>query len=73
MGWTLHAASDVILAEPDWVPGKLDQALDRVHRIGQTDAVTGHVMAAAGSLDERVLSVAVKKAKVVYEALDKKA
>lgn len=71
-GWTLHAAQDVVLVEPDWVPGKNDQLLERTHRIGQQgDYVLGHVPVVPGTLDERILGRAIEKDKSIYEALDK--
>ena len=71
-GWTLHAAQDVLLAEPDWVPGKNDQVLERTHRIGQIgEYVLGHVPIVPGTLDERILATAIEKDKAIYETLDK--
>ncbi len=72
-GWTLTKAQDVVLAEPDWVPGRNDQALDRIHRKGQTgDRVIGHIPVVPGTLDERVMSTAIRKDKAIYAALDHK-
>ena len=71
MGWTLTEAQDVVLAEPDWVPGRNDQMLDRVHRYGQAgEYVIGHVPVVPGSLDERVLSTAIEKDVSIHRALD---
>ena len=71
-GWNLPAAQDVLLAEPDWVPGKNDQVLERTHRIGQKgDYVCGHVPVVPGTLDERILARAIEKDRSIYEALDK--
>ncbi|KAL8919003.1 MAG: hypothetical protein Q9172_005180 [Xanthocarpia lactea] len=39
-GLNLTAANHVFLMEPQWNPALEDQALDRVHRMGQTKAVT---------------------------------
>ena len=70
-GWTLTAAQDVVLAEPDWVPGRNDQLLDRVHRYGQTgDHVIGHVPVVPDTLDERVLATAIQKDVAINETLD---
>jgi hypothetical protein len=38
-GITLHAADYVFLLDPWWNPAVEDQAIDRVHRIGQTNTV----------------------------------
>ena len=70
-GWTLAKAQDVLLAEPDWVPGKNDQMLDRIHRIGQEgDYILGHVPVVPDTLDERILSTAIAKDQNIYRALD---
>jgi SWI/SNF-related matrix-associated actin-dependent regulator 1 of chromatin subfamily A len=72
-GWTLTRAQDVVLAEPDWVPGRNDQALDRIHRKGQTgDRVIGHIPVVPGTLDERVMATAIRKDVAIYQALDHK-
>jgi hypothetical protein len=52
VGHTLTAASDVAFLELPWTPADLDQAVDRAHRIGQQDSVTGWVLAAVGEDDE---------------------
>ena len=70
-GWTLTAAQDAVLAEPYWVPGKMDQFLDRLQRMGQMgDYVTGHMPFVAGSLHERIIGNAVGKDKNINQALD---
>lgn len=73
-GWTLTAAQDVVLAEPDWVPGRNDQMLDRCHRPGQKGTrVIGHVPVVPGTLDERIVSAAIRKDRNIHLALDHKA
>lgn len=54
-GLTLTAASYVIFVEADWVPGNNEQAVDRVHRIGQKEKVLGEFLVFENSLDEKVL------------------
>lgn len=70
-GWTLTAAQDVVFCEPDWVPGKNDQFLDRVHRRGQRGKyVIGHMPIVPGTMDERIIGSAVKKDRHIHQALD---
>ena len=70
-GWTLVVAQDVVFAEFDWVPGKNDQLLDRINRIGQKGARTiGHVPVVPDTLDERILGRAIEKDQSIHEALD---
>jgi len=71
-GWTLHAAADVVCAEPDWVPGTDEQLLDRIIRPGQVaEGVMGHLPVVPDSLDERIVSRAVEKDSHIYDALDR--
>lgn len=51
IGVTLHAASQMIILDEEWSPGRRDQAYDRIHRIGQDKPVTIHVLRVAGSID----------------------
>jgi SWI/SNF-related matrix-associated actin-dependent regulator 1 of chromatin subfamily A len=70
-GWTLTKAQDTIDAEPDWVPGRNEQLVERVNRMGQTGEYTiGHLAIAPGTLDERIINNMVKKAQNIYAALD---
>jgi SWI/SNF-related matrix-associated actin-dependent regulator 1 of chromatin subfamily A len=71
VGLTLTAASTVLFAEFDWVPGNNFQAEDRCHRIGQKDCVNVQYIVFAGSLDERIASTDICKQEVIDAALDK--
>jgi hypothetical protein len=72
-GWTLTAAQDAVISEPDPVPGKNDQLLDRIHRMGQEgNYLIGHIPVVPGTLDERLLYIAIGKDKHIYKALDKR-
>lgn len=65
-----HAASEVVIVEPSWVPGENEQCVDRFHRIGQERAVTATFLVAEGSLTERILRTSAKKALHLRIALD---
>lgn len=65
VGHTLTAASYVIFAEPDWVPGNNEQAMDRTHRIGQKNNVLVEFIVHEGSVDERVVKEVLKKMEVI--------
>jgi SWI/SNF-related matrix-associated actin-dependent regulator 1 of chromatin subfamily A len=68
---TLTAASHVIFAELDWVPGNISQAEDRCHRIGQNDNVLVQHLVLEGSIDATLAKTIVAKQKVIDAALDK--
>lgn len=70
VGLTLTAASTVIFAELDWVPGNVTQAEDRCHRIGQTDTVMVKHLVLDGSLDARMVEIIIEKQSVIDRALD---
>ena len=56
------ACSCAVFAEQSWVPGEMDQAIGRLHRMGQEDdVVTAYVLHAPETLESAVM--AVRKAK----------
>jgi len=71
VGITLTAASHVVFAELDWVPGNMSQAEDRCHRIGQHDSVLVQHVVLDGSLDHRMATTLVKKQDIIDQALDR--
>lgn len=70
VGLTLTAASHVVFAELDWVPGNMTQAEDRCHRIGQHDSVLVQHLVVDGSLDARMAHILIAKQDVIDKALD---
>jgi SWI/SNF-related matrix-associated actin-dependent regulator 1 of chromatin subfamily A len=70
VGLTLTAASHVVFAELDWVPGNVTQAEDRAHRIGQRNMVLVEHLVLEGSLDARMARILVDKQAVIDAALD---
>lgn len=71
VGLTLTAASTVIFAELDWVPGIISQSEDRCHRIGQKDCVVVYHIVLQDSLDYKLAHTIVTKLEVIEAALDK--
>lgn len=72
VGITLTAASHVIFAELDWVPGNVTQSEDRLHRIGQEGSVLVQHLVLEGSLDANMAKTLVSKQAVIDKALDSK-
>ncbi len=54
VGITLHAADYVFLLDPWWNPAVESQAMDRVHRIGQTNTVFVYRFIARGTIEEKI-------------------
>jgi hypothetical protein len=69
-GLTLTAAKLVVFAEEDWVPGKVSQAEDRAHRIGQRDNVLVKHYVLPGTIDARMIQTIVAKQEIIDQALD---
>jgi len=53
-GLNLTAASYVILYDPWWNPAVEAQAIDRTHRIGQTQPVVAYRLLAANTIEEKI-------------------
>ncbi|MDP1849302.1 MAG: DEAD/DEAH box helicase [Solirubrobacteraceae bacterium] len=70
VGLTLTAASNVAFAEMAWTPAVHDQAEDRVHRIGQSSAVTAWYLLAADTIDERIAATVADKRRLIGLATD---
>jgi len=64
VGLTLTAATEIIFLESNWQKGLMDQAVDRAHRIGQTQPVTVTKVICEKSLDEWIMRSANGKKKM---------
>ncbi|TVY33609.1 DNA repair protein RAD5A [Lachnellula subtilissima] len=73
VGLNLVAADTVILADSWWAPAIEDQAVDRVHRLGQTRPCTVWRLVMEDSIEERVLAIQAEKRKLVGKAFQEKA
>jgi SWI/SNF-related matrix-associated actin-dependent regulator of chromatin subfamily A-like protein 1 len=69
-GFTLTRASNVAFLELEWTPAMHDQAEDRLHRIGQRDAVTAWYLLAAGTIDETMAELIARKRGIVGAVTD---
>ncbi|MFP5252528.1 MAG: DEAD/DEAH box helicase [Actinomycetes bacterium] len=70
VGINLQVASNLVLAELSWTDAEQTQAIDRVHRIGQTMPVTAWRIIAAQTIDTRVAELIDSKAGLSARALD---
>ena len=67
VGLTLTAASHVAFVELPWTPGAVDQAEDRLHRMGQKNAVNVYYLLAKDTIDERVYDMINNKRKITAQ------
>jgi superfamily II DNA or RNA helicase len=70
VGINLQVASNVVLAELSWTNAEQTQAIDRVHRIGQTEPVTAWRIIAAQTIDAKIAELIDSKAGLAARALD---
>ena len=68
LGLNLTAASHVVLLDAWWARAAEEQAVDRAHRIGQTRDVAVTRLIARGTVEERVVALADRKAGVAAAA-----
>ncbi len=68
VGLTLTSAQTVILVDRAWTPGDTVQAEDRLHRIGQTDAVTA-IWLGYGRIDAWIDDMLEEKAARIGQVL----
>jgi hypothetical protein len=70
VGLNLQVASNIVLAELSWTDAEQTQAIDRSHRIGQTEPVTAWRIIAARTVDSRIAELIDGKAGLAARALD---
>ena len=69
-GLNLTEADYCILLDPWWNPATEAQAVDRVHRIGQTRKVMVYRLVAKDTLEEKVMALKARKAALFSNVLD---
>ncbi|AEY97904.1 FAFR220Wp [Eremothecium gossypii FDAG1] len=61
VGLNLTCASHAFIMDPWWSPGMEDQAMDRIHRIGQSNTVKIYRFIVENSIEEKMLRIQEKK------------
>lgn len=56
-GLNLTCASQCVILDPFWNPFIEAQAIDRIHRIGQSKEVLVHRIVIAGTVEDRILAL----------------
>lgn len=69
-GLTLTEADYVFLLDPWWNPAAEAQAIDRTHRIGQTNQVFVYRMISADTIEEKVRELQQRKARLFTAVMD---
>jgi SNF2 family DNA or RNA helicase len=69
VGLNLTAAEYVFLLDPWWNPAVEAQAIDRTHRIGQTNQVFAYRLIARDTVEEKVMQLQERKRRLADEIL----
>ncbi len=68
-GLNLTAADYVFLFDPWWNTAVQQQAIDRTHRIGQTQTVFAYSMVCKGTIEEKIMQLQQRKKKLADELI----
>ncbi|EDO18863.1 hypothetical protein Kpol_1023p32 [Vanderwaltozyma polyspora DSM 70294] len=69
VGLNLTCSSHAFMMDPWWSPSMEDQAIDRIHRIGQSSNVKVVRFIVQGSIEEKMLKIQERK-RTIGEAMD---
>jgi SNF2 family DNA or RNA helicase len=69
-GLNLTEADYCFLLDPWWNPATEAQAVDRTHRIGQTRSVMVYRLVAKDTIEEKVMALKARKARLFSSVLD---
>lgn len=69
-GLTLTESAHVVCAELDWTPAKMNQAIDRCHRIGQTKHVLAQYIVLEGSVDAMLARKIADKEDIIDKIME---
>ena len=70
LGLNLTAAGYVFLLDPWWNPAVEAQAIDRAHRIGQTQPVFAYRLIARDTVEEKILELQKSKRQIADAILE---
>jgi len=70
LGLNLTAAEYVFLLDPWWNPAVEAQAIDRAHRVGQTNQVFAYRLICRGTVEEKILELQQKKRELADAILE---
>ncbi len=70
VGWNGQVAQTVAFAEMGWTSVEHDQAVDRVHRIGQTKATFAYFLVGENTIDEDICRIVQDKRKIADSIVD---
>ena len=70
VGLNLTAAGYVFLLDPWWNPAVEAQAIDRAHRIGQTQPVFAYRLIARDTVEEKILELQKSKRELAEAVLE---
>lgn len=70
VGYDLHAASNALFVELGYVPADINQASDRLHRLGQKNAVNIYYLVAQDTLDDHIVSILRTKTRIIGEIIE---
>jgi len=70
-GLNLTSADTVLIVDPWWNPMGENQAIDRVHRIGQTKKVMVYKIITKGTIEEKILTLQQNKREMFENIIEK--
>ncbi|THJ15982.1 MULTISPECIES: DEAD/DEAH box helicase [Nocardioides] len=70
VGLTLTEADYVFVLDPWWNPAAEAQAVDRAHRIGQSEHVHVYRLVATDTIEEKVMTLKARKAELFAQVID---
>jgi SWI/SNF-related matrix-associated actin-dependent regulator 1 of chromatin subfamily A len=69
-GITLTAASDLLFVESSWVPAEIEQAAQRIHRIGQKESCLVRFAMIPNSIDEDIQRAVARKVGMIERVIE---